>query len=100
MGVRVDVELSYVFRLFFPLSKFRMDIPGDAPDLRQLLDRLYRQSDGRVARLLFEEGGSTVLSGLMVMVNDRTYTGNEINRESIRLHEEDKVSLLYFISGG
>jgi sulfur carrier protein ThiS len=55
---------------------------------------------GRVARLLFEEGGSTVLSGLMVMVNDRTYTGNEINRESIRLHEGDKVSILYFISGG
>jgi hypothetical protein len=100
MGVKVDVELSYVYRLFFPLARFPMYIPDDAPDLRQLLDRLCRQSDGRAARLLFEEDGSTVLAGLMVMVNDRTYTGNEINRENIRLHEGDKVSLLYFISGG
>jgi hypothetical protein len=100
MGVKVDVELSFAYRPYFPHSKFRVDFPGDHPDLRQLLDRLHQASDGRIVRLLFEEDGTSVLSGLMVMINDRVYTGNEINRENVGLHDGDRVELLYFISGG
>jgi len=34
------------------------------------------------------------------MINNRTFTGSDLNRQEIRLAEGDKVSLLYYMSGG
>jgi hypothetical protein len=33
-------------------------------------------------------------------VNNRIFTGTAINQEVVELHDRDKVSLLYFVSGG
>jgi sulfur carrier protein ThiS len=34
------------------------------------------------------------------MVNNRVFTGNALNKQVIPLQDRDKVSLLYFVSGG
>jgi sulfur carrier protein ThiS len=50
--------------------------------------------------LLFEKGDESILSGLMVMINDRVVTGTSLNQADVRLRGGDRVSLMYFVSGG
>ena len=68
--------------------------------VKGLLGRLARQWEDPACPLLFEKGSPLVLSGLMVMVNDRIYTGTDLNRNDVGLRDRDRVSLLYFVSGG
>ena len=68
--------------------------------MRDLFERLLREHSGKIRPLLFAQKGDEILSGLMVMINNRTFTGSDLNRQEIRLAEGDKVSLLYYMSGG
>ena len=98
--MKIDVELSSAFessRLPSPLS---VELEEGEANVKSLLRRLGRMGGERSKSLLFEEGGESVLSGLMVMVNNRVFTGTAINQQDVELHDRDKVSLLYFVSGG
>lgn len=68
--------------------------------VKGLLQRLSEKYGERMRALLFEKGKDSILPGLMVLVNDRTYTGVALGQKSVPLVEGDKVSLLYFVSGG
>ena len=50
-------------------------------------------------RLLLEDDDD-IKSGLMVMVNEKIYTGTALNQQAVELRDNDKVSLLFYISGG
>ena len=68
--------------------------------MKGLFERLLREHGEKIRPLLFAREEEEILSGLMVMINNRTFTGSDLNRREIRLAEGDKVSLLYYMSGG
>jgi hypothetical protein len=55
---------------------------------------------GEKIRPLLFDNEQGILTGLMVMVNDRIFTGSALQSQEVLLQEGDKVSLLYFLSGG
>jgi sulfur carrier protein ThiS len=68
--------------------------------VKELLHRLADKGGEKMKSLLFEKGADAVLPGLMVMVNNETFTGTALNQRDVPLRDRDKVSLLYFVSGG
>ncbi len=98
--MRVQIELTPAFQKAFPTRSLSLEIPGDKATLRGLLQHLAWQGGKEVKALLFEKEGGRVLSGLMVMLNDRTFSGEALNVQDVALQEGDRVSLLYFVSGG
>lgn len=100
MSVSVEVELSPVFQTTSLPSRLCLDLEEEAATVKGLLYRLSELCGDRAKPLLFEKGGNSILSGLTVMVNDQVYTGTALNQKNVRLVDRDKVSLLYFVSGG
>ena len=100
MTLKIEVELSPVFQTAFQSSSVLIELDEDEGTVKGLLRHLSTESGGKINSLLFEEGGDSILSGLMVMVNNRVFTGTALNEQMIRLRDKDKVSLLYFVSGG
>lgn len=98
--MKIDVELSAVFQTAHLPASFSVEIERGEATIRGLLQHLAGPWGEKIRPLLFEEGGDAVLSGLMVMVNDRVFTGTILNQQVVELHDKDKVSLLYFVSGG
>lgn len=98
--MRIDVELSSVFEAVRLPMRLSVELKEQEATVQGLLHRLCEMGGDSIKPLLFEEGTESVLSGLMVMVNDRVYTGTNLNQEAIELHEKDRVNLMYFISGG
>ena len=97
---KIDVELSSLFEAA-GLSRFLSFELGERDaSVKGLLHRLAEKGGARIKTLLFEEGEEAVLAGLMVVVNDRVFTGTALNREAVELRDRDKVNLLYFVSGG
>jgi hypothetical protein len=100
MSLVVEVDLSPAFRPVCSLSHFSVDLPEEQATVKGLLNRLSAESGEKMRSLLFERESDAVLAGLMVMVNDRTFTGTALNQQDVPLHNRDKTSLLYFVSGG
>jgi len=100
MSLTIDVDLSPVFRSACPLSRFSVVLGELEPTVKHLLRRLCQEWGENMASLVFDGNGDSILPGLMVMVNDQTFTGNDLNHRDIPLHGGDKVSLLFFVSGG
>lgn len=98
--MKIDVELSPAFESSCLSSPLSVELEEGEATVKSLLHRLGRMGGERSKSILFEEGGESVLSGLMVIVNNRIFTGTAINQEVVELHDRDKVSLLYFVSGG
>jgi sulfur carrier protein ThiS len=98
--LKIEVELSPVFQTAFQSSSVLIDLDEDEGTVKGLLRRLSSESGEKISSLLFEEGEDSILPGLMVMVNNRVFTGTALNEQVIRLRDKDKVSLLYFVSGG
>jgi sulfur carrier protein ThiS len=98
--LKIEVELSPVFQTAFQSSSVLIELDEDEGTVKGLLRRLSSESEGKISSLLFEEGSDSILPGLMVMVNNRVFTGPALNEQVIRLQDKDKVSLLYFVSGG
>ncbi len=97
---RIDVELSSVFQ-GAGLSRFlSIDLEEREASVKGLLHRLVETGGARIKTLLFEHDEEAVLAGLMVVVNNRVFTGTALNRESVELRDRDRVNLLYFVSGG
>ena len=100
MILKIEVELSPVFQTAIQSSHVFLELEEDEGTVKGLLRHLSTESGGKINSFLFEEGGDSILSGLMVMVNNRVFTGTALNEQMIRLRDKDKVSLLYFVSGG
>jgi sulfur carrier protein ThiS len=98
--VKIEVEFSPVFQTAFQSSSVLIELDEDEGTVKGLLRHLSTENEGKINSLLFEEGGDSILSGLMVMVNNRVFTGTALNEQMIPLRDKDKVSLLYFVSGG
>ena len=98
--MKIEVEFSPAFQSRLSLERQTVTLEKDRSTVKDLFDRLAREHGARIRSLLFGPGGEEILSGLMVMVNDRTFTGNALNQQEIRLREGDRVNLLYFMSGG
>lgn len=98
--MKIEVELSPAFQTALQSPRLLIELEEDEGTVEELLRHLSRESGGKIDPLIFEKGGNAIFSGLMVMVNDRTFTGTALNQEAIRLRDGDKVSLLYFVSGG
>ncbi len=99
-AVTVRVVFSPVFRAVLQCGGREVALPEADASVRGLLLQLSTDSSGKIDKLVFEKGCQEVSPGLMVQVNDRTYTGNALNREPVWLADGDTVSLLYYISGG
>jgi len=100
MAVRVEMDLSPAFHKAFPSRSFTLEIPDEKASLWNLLRHLASEAGSEGERLLFVKGKEEILPGLMVMVNDRTFTGVELNGKDVLLQDGDRISLLYFVSGG
>lgn len=100
VGINIEVELSPVFQTVSGASLVSVGLEEDEVTVRGLLLRLAKRYGERMRNLLFERGEESILSGLMVMFNGRIYTGAALNKEPVPLMDGDKVSLLYFVSGG
>lgn len=98
--LRIDVEFSPVFEAACRSPHLSLELEEQEATVKRLLHRLCEIGGEKIKPLLFEKGEESVLSGLMVMVNDRIFTGTALNQQVVDLHDKDKVSLLYFISGG
>ena len=99
-AVTVKVVFSPVFRAIFHHLEVDVVLPEREASVGGLLIKLSEQSAGRIDKLVFEKKADLISAALMVQVNDRTYTGNALNRGSVPLGNRDIVSLLYYISGG
>jgi hypothetical protein len=100
MALKIEVELSPVFQTPLQASNIVVELEEDEDTVQGLLHRLAREGGRKISSLLFEEGEGLILSGLMVMVNNRVFTGTALNEQVIQVRDKDKVSLLYFVSGG
>ena len=100
MKLKIDVEFSPAFEAACFSSHLSVELEEKEATVKGLLFRLLKEYGEGLKPLLFEKGEDSILSGLMVMVNDKAYTGTAVNQQVIPLHDNDKVSLLYFVSGG
>jgi sulfur carrier protein ThiS len=100
MSVVVEMDLSPAFQSICPFSHLRVEIVEQEITVKGLLHQLADRWGEKMKALLFEQDGDAVLSGLMVLVNDQTLTGTALNVRDVPLRDGDKVSLLYFVSGG
>ncbi len=97
--MKIEVEFSPAFQSRLSLEHQRVTLENDRSTVKDLFDRLAQEHGGKIIPLLFGNKDE-ILSGLMVMINDRTFTGNALNQKEVRLEEGDRVNLLYFMSGG
>jgi sulfur carrier protein ThiS len=100
VSLKVEVEFSPAFQSRLSLERQTLLLEEGRSTIKDLLDRLAVEHGGKIRPLLFAQKKDEILSGLMVMVNGRIFTGNALNQQDIGLGDGDKVSLLYFISGG
>jgi len=100
MPLLIEVDLSPAFQSACSLSHFSVELVEEEITVKGLLRCLSGKWGEKMKSLLFEKDEDAVLSGLMVMVNDQTFTGTALNQQSVPLRDRDKVSLLYFVSGG
>ena len=100
MKLTIEVEFSSVFDAACSSPHLSIELDEHEANVRHLLRHLSESYGEKMRRLLFEKGQDLVLSGLAVMVNDRVFTGVALNQQDVALREGDKVSLLYFVSGG
>ena len=100
MNMKIEVEFSPVFQSRLSLERQTLILEEGQSTVRALFAQLAREHGGKIRPLLFAKKEEEILSGLMVMINNRTFTGSDLNRQEIRLSEGDRVSLLYFMSGG
>ena len=100
MGIRLALNFSPAFHMVWPHWPSQLELESSGGTLRRLLRDLAECCDEKGRTLLYDPQNSSILSGLMVMVNDRVFTGTAINQQDVELHDRDKVSLLYFVSGG
>jgi sulfur carrier protein ThiS len=100
MKVKIEVEFSPVFQSRLSLERQTLTLEEGRSTVKDLFDRLAQEHGGKIRPLLFDPREDEILSGLMIMINDRIFTGNALNQQEIRLGEGDRVNLLYFMSGG
>jgi sulfur carrier protein ThiS len=98
--MKIEVEFSPPFQSRLSLERQTLILEESRSTVKDLFDRLAEEHGGKIKPLLFAQKEDEILSGLMVMINNQIYTGSALNQQEIRLGEGDKVSLLYFISGG
>jgi hypothetical protein len=98
--LKIDVEFSSVFEAVCLSTPLSVEFEEREATVKGLLFRLLKEYGEKIKPLLFEKGKDSILPGLMVMVNDRVFTGTILNQQVVELHDKDKVSLLYFVSGG
>jgi sulfur carrier protein ThiS len=98
--MKIEVEFSPAFQSRLSLDRQTLILEEGRSTLKDLFDRLAKEHGGKIKPLLFTQKEDEILSGLMVMINSRVFTGSALNQQEIRLGDGDKVSLLYFISGG
>ena len=99
-AVSVKVIFSPVFRTIFHCRERGIILAKKDASIHSLLSQLSDDSGGKIDKLVFENEREAISAGLMIQVNDRTYTGNALNQRTVSLRDQDVVSLLYFISGG
>lgn len=100
MKVKVVVEFSPAFQSRLAFERQTLTLEEDRSTIKGLFERLAQEHGGKIRPLLFGPKEDEILSGLMVMINDRIFTGNALNQQEFRLGEGDRVNLLYFMSGG
>ena len=98
--MKIEVEFSPAFQSRLSLERQTVTLEKCRSTVKDLFGRLAQEHGARIRPLLFGPKEDEVLSGLMVLINDRTFTGNALNQQEIRLEEGDRVNLLYFMSGG
>jgi sulfur carrier protein ThiS len=98
--LKIAVELSSVFEVAGLSRYLSIEMEEQEATVKCLLHRLSEIGGDKIKPFLFEKGEESVLPGLMVMVNDRVLTGTALSQQEVELQDRDKVSLLYFISGG
>jgi hypothetical protein len=97
--VKIEIEFSPPFRTAYSATRLLLDLEGGEQTVPGLLRRLAEEYGEPMKTLLWEREGS-IKSGLMVMVNERIYTGTALNQHTVELRNHDQVSLLYYLSGG
>jgi len=98
--MKIEVEFSPAFQSRLSLQHQTFFLEEGRSTLKDLLDRLAEEHGAKIRPLLFSPQADAILSGLMVQVNNRLLTGNTLNPREIQLGEGDRVSFLYFMSGG
>ncbi len=98
--MKIDVEFSAAFVPISGSQHVSVELETNETTVQDILSRLSKQYGQRMTSLLFEKGQEDILSGLMVTVNGKAYTGTALNQQRVPLRGGDKVSLLYFVSGG
>jgi sulfur carrier protein ThiS len=98
--LKIDLELSSAFEAACGVRHLLFQLDEEEATVTTLLRRLCLTLGERMKPLLFEKGDESILSGLMVMINDRVVTGTSLNQADVRLRGGDRVSLMYFVSGG
>jgi len=82
------------------LPQLSIELKEGEATVQGLFLRLSQEYGETMRNLFFEKGKESVIPGLMVLVNDQIHTGVALNQKDVPLMEGDKVSLLYFVSGG
>jgi len=100
LNMKIEVEFSPPFQSRLSLERQTVFLEEGRSTVKDLFVGLVREHGGKIKPLLFATKEDEILSGLMVMINLRTFTGSDLNRQEIRLAEGDRVILLYFMSGG
>jgi hypothetical protein len=97
--VQIEIEFSPPFRTAYSGPRLILNLEEGEQTVPGLLRRLAEEYGEPMEKLLWEEEGG-IKPGLMVMVNERIYTGTALNQHAVELCDHDLVSLLYYLSGG
>jgi len=97
--LKVEIEFSPAFQAAYPFPRLIVELGKGEESVGRLLRRLAEKYGEPMRRLLLEDDDG-IKSGLMVMVNEKIYTGTALNQQAVELRDNDKISLLFYISGG
>ena len=99
-AITVQIIFSPVFRAYFHSHERKLTMEKVNPTVIDLLRQLSQETAGKMDALIFEKNRKAISAGLMVQVNDQTYTGTALNQKRVPLNAKDVVTLMYYISGG
>lgn len=97
---KIYVELSNSFYKITKTSFLSILLEEEEMSIKGVLTHLSKKYGEQMEKMLFEKKTGLIIPGLMVLLNGKIHTGVSLNEKDVQLKDGDRVSLLYFVSGG
>lgn len=96
----INIELSSIFREFIDEDSFSIEISELQISIASMLRIVSLHFSHKVDKLLYGDNQYSINTGLIIKINDRVLHAASIDPNITFVGSDDRISLLYTISGG